>query len=68
MLSAHFKKLTGEFVMSISFLNLSFLALMQRINWLDDYIIFTENEEPTIDEDSIETFRALGDAYFPNHD
>ena len=54
--------------MSVSFINLSFIALIQRTNWLDDYIIFAEHEKPTLDEERIETFRILGDAYFPDHD
>lgn len=54
--------------MSTSFLSLSFFALFQRQNWLDDYIIFSDAKASPFEEDNLEVFQQLGEAYFPDSD
>lgn len=54
--------------MSVSFLSLSFFALSQRENWLDDYIILSDANESPFEENTLEVFQQLGQAYFPDSD
>ncbi|MFO1258683.1 MAG: hypothetical protein U1E78_09810 [Gammaproteobacteria bacterium] len=54
--------------MSVSFLSISFWALFQRQNWLDDYIILSDAKASPFEEDSMAVFELLGQAYFPDSD